>query len=76
MLTAKQIEDAATALTCADPACQWCVDARAALAAYERVVAWAESGALAEVINSRQLPPEVRDAVKGCRDDVRRALEG
>ena len=45
-------------------------------AAYERVTAWADSGALDSVITSRHLSPDVRDAVKGCRDEVRRALYG
>ena len=40
----------------------------AALAGYERVTAWSESGALDAVITSRALPPEVRLVVKGCRD--------
>ena len=48
----------------------------AALAAYSRVAAWVEGGALDAVIRSRHLSPEVREAVKGCRDDVRKALEG
>jgi hypothetical protein len=46
------------------------------IAAYSRVLAWVEGGALNAVIRSRHLSPEVREAVKGCRDDVRRALEG
>jgi hypothetical protein len=45
-------------------------------AVYERVAAWVESGALDAVIRSRHLSPEVREAVQGCRDEVRREPEG
>ena len=69
MLTSTQIEDAATALTCADPACQWCVDARAALAAYKRVVALLDKAEHAEM-ECEHGPPWVTFA------ELRRALEG
>lgn len=51
-------------------------NALAALSAYSRVVAWMDGVALSAVINSHHLPAEVRDAVRGCRDDVRGALDG
>jgi len=69
MMTKKQIEAARSVSVC------WPA-AREALDAYSRVLAWVEGDALAAVINSRHLPPEVREAMRGCRDDVRRALEG
>jgi len=64
MLTKEQIQDAATALTCADPTCLWCVNARTALAAYERVAALLDDWKLRDNIR----PSEI--------SDLRRALEG
>ena len=39
MLTKEQVDDAVTALTCADAECHWCVNMREVAAAYERVAA-------------------------------------
>jgi hypothetical protein len=62
MLTKKQVEDSVTALTCADPACHWCVDMRAIAAAYERVKAWAD---LAESKGYTVMADELRRAIEG-----------
>jgi hypothetical protein len=84
MLTKEQIEQARaqrdeTVLCPPEMHCAGCDVVRTvfvALAAYERVKAWVDGGALAAVTNSPHLTPEVCEAVKGCRDDVLRALEG
>lgn len=47
-----------------------------ALDSYQRVEAWANGGALDAVINHPGLSHELRDAVRACRDEVRRALYG
>lgn len=46
------------------------------VAAYQRVAEWVESGTLDAVITAHALPLDLREMVRGCRDDVRRALYG